>query len=162
MNGDRGRKVRRLLKALDKGDRHDRAEAAVELGQLGVQKARPALEAMLDDSDDLVAVAAIYATWVLGGEEVPIERAAASLASADEEVVQAAVQALCEIGDGAVPGLLALLGSSSPYSRQILHILGDIGGEQARAVLERFSRSGDQDLAEAAGEALEDWEDDLY
>lgn len=156
MNDSGGRGVRRLLESLEEGDRHDRAEAAAELGQRGVQEARPALEALLDDPDDLVAVAAIYATWSLGGEEVPVARAAASLASADEEVMQAAVHALCEMGDAAVPGLLALLESSSPYSKQILRVLGDIGGDEARRELERFSRSADPDLAEAATEALED------
>ncbi len=145
----------RLLKTLEEGDRHDRAEAAVELGRQGVEEALPALEALLDNADDLVAVAAGFGAWSLGRDDVPIERAAAALASPDEEVMQAAVHVLCEMGDGAVPGLLALLDSGSPYSERIVRILGDIGGAGLEA-LERLSRSGDPELAAAANEALED------
>ncbi len=148
--------VRGLLEALEKGDRHERAAAAVELGQRGVEEAGPALEAMLDDTDDLVAITALFGAWNLGREDVPVERAAAGLASPDEEIMQTAVHVICEMGEGAVPGLLALLQSSSPHSQQIVRILGDVGGAQAREELERLSRSDDPELAATASSALED------
>lgn len=152
--------VEPILESLRSDNRHERAVAAVELGRRGAGEALPELEVLLDDPDDLVAVAAMFATWLLGSEEVRVDRAAASLASEDEEEVQAAVHALCEMGESALPGLIGLLEADSPHAPQILRILGDIGGHRARASVERAAESSDPDIAERARNVLDDWEED--
>lgn len=152
--------VELLLKSLRSDSRHARAVAAVELGRRGAREALPELEVLLDDPDDLVAVAAMFANWLLGAEDVPLDRAAASLASDDEEEVQAAVHALCEMGESALPRLVGLLQARSPHAPQILRVLGDIGGHRARASVERAAESSDPDIAERARIVLDEWEED--
>jgi HEAT repeat protein len=156
-----GAEVLRLRTALATGDRHDRAMAAIALGQHGVsphglREARLELEKLLEEEDDLVAVAALYALWKLGGEGLAFDRLARGLASPDEETVQASVEASSRMGAAVVPELVALVDAGSPHSVQILRALGDIGGPRACAALERFRHSTDADLAAAAAAALED------
>ncbi len=149
----------RLRPSLRHGDRHERAEAAVNLGYAGDPDALDELKAMAGDPDDLVAVSALFGCWQLGARDVALDRAAAALASADEDTVQAAVQALCEMGEEVVPSLVSLLEAGSPYTPEILRILGDIGGDRAREIVQRAADSTDPSLAEIAAGVLDEWED---
>ena len=149
----------RLRPSLRDGDRHERAEAAVALGNAGDSDALDELKALTGDADDLVAVSALFACWQLGSRPVVLHRAAAALASADEDTVQAAVQALCAMGEEIVPGLVSLLQAGSPHASEILRILGDIGGDDARETVQRAAASTDPSLAEIARNVLDEWED---
>jgi len=146
-----------LRRALRNGSRHEQAEAAVELGRHSDSASADDLRRLADSPDDLVAVAAMFGCWLLG-RDVPLQRAAAALGSADEETMQAAVHALCEMGDAAVPGLAALLEADSPNSAEIVRVLGDIGGAKAQEAVLRASRSSRPELAATARDVLEDWE----
>ena len=150
----------RLRRAIQNADRHERAQAAVELGNQGDRDSLDDLRAMANDPDDVVAVSAIFGCWQLGDTTLPVERVVASLASADEEEVQLAVQALCNMSTAVVPKLVKLLDVGSPYALSIVRILGDIGGRASRNALERTTHSDDPSLADAARKVLADWSDD--
>jgi HEAT repeat protein len=150
----------RLRRALHSANRHERAQAAVELGNQGDRVSLDELRGMANDPDGIIAVSAIFGCWQLGDTTLPVDRAAASLASADEEEVQLAVQALCAMGAAVVPGLMKLLDAGSPHALFIVRILGDIGGPESRKAVERITRSGDPSLADAARAVLADWSDD--
>ena len=147
-------KLRRLLTSID---RHERACAAIELGKNGEPRLLEEIKPLTTDPDDLVAIAAIYGCWKLGAEPIDLERIVAGLASKEEEVMQEAVEALCDIGSLAVPGLKKMLSDDSPFSTEILEILGDIGGDESYAVVSEF-QSDDPELQAVAKEVLEDWE----
>jgi len=152
--------VARLRQALHSANRHERAQAAVELGKQGDRDSLDELRVMANDPDDVVAVSAIFGCWQLGETTLPVDRVAASLASADEENVQLAVQALCTMGAAVVPKLVTLLDAGSPYALSIVQVLADIGGPESRKAVERITRSGDPSLADAARTVLADWSDD--
>jgi HEAT repeat protein len=148
-----------LQRALRSGNRHERAEAAIELGRLADSQAAAELERLLDDPDDLVAVSAMFGCWLLDGGAVETTRAVAALASDDEETVQAAVQALCEIGETIVPGLIRQLEAESDHSPEIVRVLGDIGGARALEAVRRAGGSADSRVAAEALCVLEDWDE---
>lgn len=152
--------IARLRRALQSADRHERAQAAVELGYKGDHDSLNDLRAMANDPEDLVAVSAIFGCWQLGETTLPVDRAAASLASVDEETVQLAVQALCTMGATVVPKLVKLLDARSPHAPSIVRILGDIGGPESRKAVKRITRSGDPSPADAARAVLAEWSDD--
>lgn len=156
----RDRNIAGMRRALHSANRHERAQAAIELGNEGDRDALDDLRSMANDPDDIVAVSAIFGCWQLGDTTLPLDRAVASLASADEEKVQMAVQALCTMGAAVVPKLVKLLEAGSPFAPSIVRILGDIGGPKSRKALERITHSGDPPLADAAHAVLADWSDD--
>ena len=147
-----------LRKALRRGNLHEQAVAAIELGRRSDTASTSALRGLMDASDDLVAVSSMFGCWLLGLDPVPVERAVASLASSDEETVQLAVQALCEMGERVVPDLIKLLEAGSPHSVQVLRILGDIGGTQGFEAVKRTALSATPQLAAVARAVLSDWE----
>lgn len=148
-----------LRRALRSGNRHEQAVAAIELGRRSDTASASDLKRLMDVPDDLVAVSSMFGCWLLGLEHVPVERAVASLASGDEETVQLAVQALCEMGEHVVPELIKLLEAGSPHSVQILRILGDIGGTKGFEAVKRTALSSTPGLAATAQEVLSDWDD---
>ena len=149
----------RLRRSLRSGDRHERAEAAVQLAYAGDSDALEELKALTSDPDDLVAVSALFACWQLGQRTFGLERAAAALASDDEEIVQAAVHALCEMGGEVLPALVSLLEAGSPHAPEILRILADIGGDRARETVQRTAAAKDPSLAQIARDVLDEWEE---
>jgi len=140
-------------------DRYQRSEAMLNMAASGDPEALTALRALLDDADNLVATTAIHACWLLGDSSVPIGRAVSSLTSSDEEEVQMAVQVLSGMGAAAIPQLTHLLADGSTPAPPILHILADIGGDAARAVIEQALQSADAETAASAREVLDDWDD---
>ena len=158
MSADFEPEVLRLREELGSTDRYLRAQAAIELGQRRDVASLPEVARLLNDPDDLVAVAALYGCVRLGADDVSVERAAESLGSSDEEVMQAAVQALCALGEAAVPKLSALLDEMPSYAVEIVHVLEDIGGEAALAVVRQVAARPDPPgVAQAAREVLESW-----
>lgn len=149
-----------LMHALRSNDRNERAVAALALSDHGAVDARGEIESLLDDEDDLVATAATLACFRLGANDIPFDRALAALTSDDEDAVQTAVVALSEVGSAAVPAIAARLDTPDEHASRFLRILGDIGTDPARAIVERAAESEDQALAGAAREELDDWDDD--
>lgn len=152
--------TKKIRRALQSGNRHERAVAAIELGRLSDKESAPELKRQLDDSDDLIAVSSMYGCWLLGDESVKTERAVSALASQDEETVQPAVQALCEMGKAIVPDLVGQLEAGSPHSAEIVRILGDIGGDEGLKAVKKAARTADRKLAETARGVLEDWDEE--
>jgi HEAT repeat protein len=148
-----------LLTALHSEDRYQQFEAALALAASGDRDALPALHALLDHPDGLVASSALYASWMLSGELPAIDPVLAALASGDEEQVQTSVQVLAQIGDALLPDLRQRLNQQSPYSPQILRLLGDIGGPQALQLLHSAAQADNTEIANCARQVLEDWDD---
>lgn len=153
------RQLPELRAALGSRDRHRRATAAIELGQHGDRQSLDRLRELTSDADDLVAIAAMFATWRLGDGGVDMERMIAATASDDEELVQESVFALCEMGDSVVPRLEGLLESQSPYAKNILRVLADIGSATSRETITRFETE-DPELKSTIRALLEDWGED--
>jgi len=151
--------IARLRKSLSSENRHERAQAVLEAGQCNTETMLMELSQVLNDPDDLVAIAAMTACWWLGEKQTPIDRAVNALATQDEEVVMAAVHALGEMGETQVPKLVELLDRNSSTAHQIVQILGDIGGDSSLLAVRKAANSPDIDLAAAARRVLEEWED---
>ena len=147
------------LAALSSTDRYQRVEAILTLGSSGDPAALPYLQPLLEDPDGLVSTSALYASWLLSGELPSLEPALAALASDDEEQQQTAVQVLGQIGDALLPELKARLSAQSPYSTQILRLLGDIGGQQARQLVNDARQSDNPGITESAQLVIDEWED---
>ena len=147
------------LDALAGKDRYQRIEAVLALGSSGEAAALPHLQPLLTDPDGLVSTSALFASWQLSGELPPLEPALAALASSDEEQVQTAVQVLTRIGDALLPELQSRLAAQSPYSTEILQLLGDIGGQQALQLLHQAAQSDHADIAAVARGVIDDWEE---
>jgi HEAT repeat protein len=83
----------------------------------------------------------------------------ARLKDPDPEVADRAVGALAQIGDprAVLPLIELTRRREGPFVAQIVRIIGDIGGDEARAYLETV-RTGhpDPDVRDAAGKALSD------
>ena len=126
-------------------DRHERATAIIGLASTEDSGYLEHLKPLTTDSDNLVAIAAIFTCMKLGDESIEVDRLVAGLGDEYEEVKQLAVHALCDLGNVVVPELEKLLNSKSSYTEDILEILGDIGGEESFAVLSRFE-SDDSDM----------------
>ena len=151
---EEARDVARLRRSLNSEDRHERAWAAVGLGQAGDVEALVELESLAEDADDLVAVAASFAASRVGKTPRGVPRMAAALASEDEETMQLAVHALCELGGGVVDALESELAAGSPAKLEIVRVLSEMEGDAARRALERAAASSDPDVARAAREAV--------
>ena len=152
--------TKKMRRALQKGNRYERAEAAIELGRLSDKESAPELKRQLDDPDDLIAISSMYGCWLLGDESVTTERAVSALASQDEETVQAAVQALCEMGEAIVPDLVGQLEAGSPHAAEIVRLLGDIGGDEGLEAVKKVARTAARKLAETARSVLDDWDEE--
>lgn len=147
------------INALNSDDRYQRTEAAINLAAAGERDALPALQALLNDPDGLVATTALYAVWMLSGELPALDPALAALASDDEEQVQTAAGVLTQMGDALLPELQARLAAQSPYSVAILHLLADIGGQQALTMV-RDARNSDQPLVAASAQSvIDEWDE---
>ena len=138
-------------------DRHERATAIIGLASTEDSGYLEFLKPLTTDSDNLVAIAAIFTCMKLGDESADVDRLVAGLGDENEEVKQLAVHVLCDLGNAVVPELESMLKSKSVFTEDILEVLGDIGGEESYAVLSRFE-SDDDEMMELLGEILEDWE----
>lgn len=144
---------------LSSKDRYRRANAAIQLGQLGDRQSVDQLRELTDDTDQMVAIAAMYGCWQLGVDVVAIDRMVAALSSGDEELVQESVFALCQMGEAVVPKLAQLLIEQPAHAGNILRVLADIGGEVSRKTIRDFE-TGDPDLVDTIQELLDDWDDE--
>ncbi len=147
-----------LMQSLASNNRYQRATAAIELGKRRIRQALPELRRLTTDSDDIVAIAAMYACWELGEDLISIERIVAALESDSEEDVQQAVETVGAIGEPFVAKLAPLLMQSPDRARLALKLLDEIGGPEARRLVQ-FMRSDDPDVAALVREILDDWED---
>lgn len=148
-----------LRSDLQSSDRHRRAVAAIQLGQLGDRRSVDELRVLACDSDDLVAIAAMYGAWQLGVDTVAIDRMVAALSSDDEELVQESVFALCGMGEPVVPKLTGLLIEQPAFADGILRVLADIGGAMSWQTINDFE-TDDADLMDMIQELLEEWDDE--
>lgn len=149
----------KLRAALRSRDRHRRAYAAIQLGQHGDRRSIESLRDLTSDTDDLVAVAAMFGCWQLGIDAVAIDRIVAALSSNDEELVQESVFALCEMGPSIVPKLAGLLEQQPEFANSILRVLADIGGDAAFATITNY-QTKDSELMNTIQDLLDDWDDE--
>lgn len=151
--------VESLLLALASTNRHERAFAAIKLGEKGVESALPKLRALVDEDDDIVAMAGMYACRQLGEDRTSIKRFISALRSGEEEIVQQAVHTICRLGTFMVPKLKSLLHEPPETAMLALELLGEIGGDEARQAVFEL-RTDDERVRGLAEELLEDWDDD--
>jgi HEAT repeat protein len=159
---NRDEQIPGLRRALASKDRHERAQAAVEAGYSDAVELRDELRAQTQDADDLVAVAGIFACWQLGKQidtEARLDRVVSALSSGEAETVMLAASALGEFGEDTLGPLTKLLEAGSPHAVPILRVLGDIGGPQSLQAVQQAAQSADADVAAAAREVLDEWEE---
>lgn len=158
-NGVMTDSIAQLITLLDSSDRHARAVAAIELGKLKVADVLPRLRAMVDDEDDIVAFAGMYACWLLGEDRVSMERMVSALDSEDEEVVQMVAQIVTEMGEFLIPKLDTTITQSPGLTIHALNLLEEIGGPSALAVIKAV-KSDDPEVIELINEIVDDWDYD--
>lgn len=145
------------LDSLRSKDRDVRAEACLRLAENEVGEALPELRRMTADQDPIVAVAAAYACWKLGGDDLPAGPFVAALESGDEAAVQQAVHTACAAGAAIVPALAPLLDAPRQRALLVVELLDDVGGAQAEAALRRMKNPDDAVRARVE-DVLDDWE----
>ena len=148
-----------LIELLDSNNAHARAVAAIQLGQQNVRQALPKLLEFINDKDDIVALAGMYACWLLGEDKVSIERIIKALDSENEEVIQQVIQTVTAMGDILIPKLEPLINQSPGVTINALNLLEEIGGPSALAVIKTV-KTTDPEVAELVEEILEDWDYD--
>jgi hypothetical protein len=138
-----------------------RRETILALSKLGGEEAVPLLVRGLSDAESgLRAAAALGLGLTKSGAGVtPI--LAVLGRETDNEACQEMIRALGRIGDPrAVPALAERAGggwlSRTPTQIRVeaVRALGEIGGEAARAVLQRLAKDRDHDVREAVGKAF--------
>ena len=148
-----------LITLLGSDNRHARAVAAIELGKQKVADVLPRLREMVDDKDDVVAFAGMYACWLLGEDRVSIERMVSALDSEDEEVIQQVVQTVTEMGDFLIPKLEKIISQSTWRTIQVLNLLEEIGGPSALAAVKAV-KTDKPAVIKLINEIVEDWDYD--
>ncbi|MFG0317687.1 MAG: hypothetical protein ACF8XB_10460 [Planctomycetota bacterium JB042] len=148
-----------LKRSLKSDDRNERACAVLALAERGGEGVRELVTAAKGDDDDLVATAAALACWRMGEKGVSWDRAIDALLSDDDDAVVAAVEALQEAGDAAVGALGERVNKSGSSGVKVVRMLGEIGGERARKVVEELAGSGEEEVTAAARKELEEWDD---
>ena len=151
--------IAELISLLDSDNRHARAVAAIELGKQKIADVLPRLRELVNDNDDIVAFAGMYACWMLGEDKVSIERMVSGLDAEDEEVIQLTVQIVTEMGDFLVPKLKSLIDQSPRLTIQVLNLLEEIGGPSALAVVKAV-KADEPEIIELINEILKDWDYD--
>ena len=145
--------------SLSSSNRYQRAEAAIKIADNEAAGALPELRELANDSDDMVALTAMYACWKLGEDTISIDRFIKALNSGDEELVQQAVHTICTIGEPMVPKLAPLLQGSQATALLALRLLDDINGPEAMRTV-RSMQNPDPAVAMLAREILEEYDDD--
>ncbi|MFH1568240.1 MAG: sigma-70 family RNA polymerase sigma factor [Gemmatimonadota bacterium] len=144
---------RHLAALVQTDDASVRDAAVTALGLLGQPEDAPALRACLGHAEVSTQVAAIYGLKDLGdaacaAELVRLARQGGTPAR------RAALQALGQLRVAAAAPVAVELVSDPEVRPQAITALGEIGGAEARAVLEGLIRSGDRQLVRLASSAL--------
>ena len=148
-----------LIELLQDPDPYKRAEAAIKLASQGLKSAAPMVRKLCADENQMVALAALHASWQLGEDELPIDLLFTALRSEDEALRQQAVQVVSARGEPLIPQITALLGGSTSDTKLAINLLEEIGGDTALHTLQRLPRQNLQlELASLLDEVLEDWE----
>ena len=146
-----------LVSSLESKDINERAVAAIELGKCGYIEALPKLRAIAVEDEDITALAGMYACWRLGEDNVSIKRIISMLDSSDEALVQQAVHTASAIGQDLVPKVKQFLDEGNKPNNSVLHLLEEIGGDEALHLIRSVDRS-DPQLAQEIDDILLDWE----
>ncbi len=145
------------ITALLEAPRAEVRDAAIRvLGLLKRAECRVRLEALARDGETSSRVAAVRALTEIGApESVPVLLAAAADDAARPARI-AAIEGLGRLGQAdMVPALIRLLADGDGAVRQAAAAaLGDIGGEDAREMLQRLMTAADKPLARTAATVL--------
>ncbi len=150
--------IAQLTRALVDGNRHERAVAAIHLGELGASEALERLTALVSDPDPIVSIAAIYACWRLGVEDVDLLPIIYAVSSGAEELVQQAAQTIEAIGNDLLPTLLMLVQEGGEPALLALDLMLEVGTAQAREAVEQLP-SINPAVSQRAAAVLADWDE---
>ena len=143
-----------LARKLASSDPEERREAAVDLGRLG-REALPLLFKAIGDPDWRVRKTAVEALVALGGEAV-ISGLIRCLSSHENAGMRnSSIEALVQLGAGAVEAVLAALNTPDADVRKFLvDTLGDIRDQRAAPALIASLDDEDENISVSAAEAL--------
>ena len=151
--------VARELAALHRRPAMERAAYLMELGWSREGQPTPELEPWLDDEDPLVRVAAAHACWQTGtlGDQASrlVNALAGGLLSGEEDLSLTAGTALSNMGRIAVQPLMRIFVERGEEDPLIVRVLGEIGGEEVIAWLQRAAGAESCEVAAEARAALE-------
>ena len=144
------------------GDARVRRETIVALGKLGGEETVSLLTQGLNDAEAKLRAAAALGMGLTKAQTAVIPLLKRLGEETDPETAQEIVRALGRIGDPrAVPALSERAGSGGFFSRvptairvEAVRALGEIGGEPARAVLQKLLRDRSDEVREAAVKAF--------
>ena len=147
-----------LIKLLNSDNRHARAVAAIQLGQQNNKDVLPTVCDFVNDEDDMVAIAGMYACWRLGEDKISIERMIHALNSDDEDTIQLLIQVVSDMGDSLIPKFDLI---ENPPTQHIIHmliLLEEIGSESALSLIKSI-KSDDPEVLTLIKNIVNNWED---